>query len=79
MTEKIFETITEIISSKKGVDRNLISIDSTFDELGLDSLDAIELIADLEEAFNVTIPNTELQGIKSIRQAVDGLSGAMNN
>jgi acyl carrier protein len=79
MTEKIFETITDIISSKKGVDRNLISIDSTFDELGLDSLDAIELIADLEEAFNVTIPNTELQGIKSIRQAVDGLSGAMNN
>jgi acyl carrier protein len=79
MTEKIFETITDIISSKKGVDRNLISIDSTFDELGLDSLDAIELIADLEEAFNVTIPNTELQGIKSIRQAVDGLSAAMNN
>lgn len=79
MTEKIFETITEIISSKKGVDRNLISIDSTFDELGLDSLDAIELIADLEEAFNVTIPNTELQGIKSIRQAVDGLSAAMKN
>ena len=79
MTEKIFETITDIISSKKGVDRNLISIDSTFDELGLDSLDAIELIADLEEAFNVTIPNTELQGIKSIRQAVDGLSAAMKN
>ena len=79
MTEKIFESITDIISSKKGVDRNQISIDSTFDELGLDSLDAIELIADLEEAFNVTIPNTELQGIKSIRQAVDGLSGAMNN
>jgi acyl carrier protein len=79
MTEKIFETITDIISSKKGVDRNQISIDSTFDELGLDSLDAIELIADLEEAFNVTIPNTELQGIKSIRQAVDGLSAAMKN
>jgi acyl carrier protein len=79
MSEKIFETITEIISTKKGVEKTLISIDSTFDELGLDSLDAIELIADLEEEFNVTIPNTELQGIKSIRQAVDGLSGAMNN
>ena len=79
MSEKIFETITEIISNKKGVEKTLISIDSTFDELGLDSLDAIELIADLEEEFNVTIPNTELQSIKSIRQAVDGLSGAMNN
>jgi acyl carrier protein len=55
-----------------------VSIDSTFEELGLDSLDSIELIADMEEAFNVTIPNTELQGIKSIRNAVDGLSKALN-
>jgi acyl carrier protein len=31
----------------------------------------------LEEEFNVNIPNTELQGIKTIRQAVDGLSKAM--
>jgi acyl carrier protein len=45
--------------------------------LGLDSLDSIELIADLEEEFSVNIPNTELQGIKTIRQAVDGLSKAM--
>jgi acyl carrier protein len=35
------------------------------------------LIADLEDAFNVNIPNTELQGIKSVRQAVDGLTKAM--
>jgi acyl carrier protein len=77
MTENIFEKVAEIISTSKGISRESITIDSSFEELGLDSLDAIELIADMEEAFNVTIPNTELQGIKSIRQAVDGLAGAM--
>jgi acyl carrier protein len=66
------------LSTKKGLNKELISIDSSFEELGLDSLDSIELIADMEEAFNVTIPNTELQGIKSIRNAVDGLSKALN-
>ena len=77
MTENIFEKVADIISTSKGISRETITIDSSFEELGLDSLDAIELIADMEEAFNVTIPNTELQGIKSIRQAVDGLVGAM--
>ncbi len=66
-----------LLSYKKGINKELISIDSSFEELGLDSLDSIELIADLEDEFNVNIPNTELQGIKTIRQAVDGLSKAM--
>ena len=69
--------MSTLLSSKKGINKELISIDSSFEELGLDSLDSIELIADLEEEFNVNIPNTELQGIKTIRQAVDGLSKAM--
>lgn len=78
MSEIVFEKIATLLSTKKGVNKELISIDSTFEELGLDSLDSIELIADMEEEFNVTIPNTELQDIKSIRNAVDGLSKAMN-
>lgn len=78
MSEIVFEKIASLLSAKKGVNKELISIDSTFEELGLDSLDSIELIADMEEEFNVTIPNTELQGIKSIRNAVDGLSNALN-
>jgi|LakMenEpi03Aug12_release.lakeMendotaPanAssembly.Ray.scaffolds.fasta_scaffold00981_36 acyl carrier protein len=78
MSERVFEKIATLLSTKKGLNKELISIDSSFEELGLDSLDSIELIADMEEAFNVTIPNTELQGIKSIRNAVDGLSKALN-
>jgi acyl carrier protein len=77
MSEIIFEKIANVISSKKGVNKELITVDSTFEELGLDSLDAVELIADLEDEFNVTIPNIELQNIKSVKQAVNGLQKAM--
>jgi acyl carrier protein len=77
MSEIIFEKIATVISSKKGVNKELITVDSTFEELGLDSLDAVELIADLEDEFNVTIPNIELQNIKSVKQAVNGLQKAM--
>jgi acyl carrier protein len=78
MSEIVFEKIATLLSTKKGVNKELISIDSSFEELGLDSLDSIELIADMEEEFNVTIPNTELQNIKTIRNAVDGLAKALN-
>jgi len=78
MSEIVFEKIATLLSTKKGVNKELITIDSSFEELGLDSLDSIELIADMEEEFSVTIPNTELQNIKTIRNAVDGLSKALN-
>jgi acyl carrier protein len=78
MSEVIFESIANMLSAKKGVDRQEIKIESSFEELGLDSLDAVELISDLEEEFKVTIPNIELQNIKTIHQAVDGLQKAMN-
>jgi acyl carrier protein len=78
MNEIVFEKVATLLSRKKGVNKELITIDSSFEELGLDSLDSIELIADMEEEFNVTIPNTELQEIKTIRNAVNGLSKALN-
>jgi acyl carrier protein len=78
MSEILFERIATLLSTKKGVNKELITINSSFEELGLDSLDSIELIADMEEEFNVTIPNTELQNIKTIRNAIDGLSKALN-
>lgn len=79
MSDTIFEKIATILSTKKGINKETILIESSFEELGLDSLDAVELISDLEDEFNVTIPNVELQSIKTIRQAVDGLQKAMGS
>jgi acyl carrier protein len=79
MSESIFERIATILSTKKGIDKESILIESSFEELGLDSLDAVELISDLEDEFNVTIPNVELQSIKTIQQAVVGLQKAMGS
>jgi acyl carrier protein len=72
MAEDVFSKMADLIV-RKGIPREKITLDSSFEELGMDSLDAVELIADLEEAFNVNIPNTELQNFKTIRQAVDSL------
>jgi acyl carrier protein len=77
MSEIIFNKIATLLSSKKGINKELISIEQSFEDLGLDSLDAVELISNLEDEFNVTLPNIELQQIKTIRQAVEGIKKSM--
>jgi acyl carrier protein len=78
MSEEVFDKIKDLIVTKKGVEAEKVNIDSSFEELGMDSLDAVELVADMEEIFNVNIPNTELQNFKTIRQAVEGLQRAIS-
>jgi acyl carrier protein len=78
MSSEVFDRIKDLIVTKKGVDAEKVNIDSSFEELGLDSLDAVELVADMEEIFNVNIPNTDLQNFKTIRQAVEGLQKAIS-
>jgi acyl carrier protein len=78
MSSEVFDRIKDLIVTKKGVDAEKVIIDSSFEELGMDSLDAVELVADMEEIFNVNIPNTDLQNFKTIRQAVEGLEKAIS-
>ena len=78
MSAEVFDRIKDLIVTKKGVDAEKVNIDSSFEELGMDSLDAVELVADMEEIFNVNIPNTDLQNFKTIRQAVEGLQKAIS-
>ena len=77
MEERVFQKVRDILSEKKGVPAESIGMESSFEELELDSLDAVELIADLEEAFGVNVPNTDLQQVRTIRDAVQGLTKAL--
>ena len=51
----MIETITEILKEYTGADELNITEDTTFESLELDSLDTVELVGSLEEAFGITI------------------------
>lgn len=59
------------IASVKRIPTDKITIDSTFDELAIDSLDATNLLFSLEEEFGVSIPDAEARQIRNVRDAVD--------
>ena len=60
----MFEKICEIINEKMDIDVSEISKDSTFESLDIDSLDMVEIIMDLEEAFDVELEDA--QDLKTI-------------
>jgi acyl carrier protein len=67
LTEKV---IAEIASVKR-IPTELIKVDSTFEELAIDSLDATNLLFALEEEFGVSIPDAEARSIRNVRGAVE--------
>ncbi len=67
-----FEKVKEIIVDTLSFDADDIKIESNlFDDLGADSLDAVELNMALEEEYGFSIPDEELKNIKTVKDIVD--------
>ena len=65
-----FEKVKAIIKDKLSLDTAEITKESTFADLGADSLDIVELIMALEEEFGIEIPDEEAEKIKTVGDAV---------
>lgn len=72
--ESIASKVLEIIAKQKRIPPEQVTIDSTFQELGLDSLDAVNILFELEGAFDISISDDQARQIKSVRQMVDGVN-----
>lgn len=66
------EVIAAIAAAKK-IPPERIALDSTFEELGVDSLDSLTILFALEERFDISIPDEAARGMRRVREVVDGL------
>ena len=67
----IQEKVTAIIVDKLGVDAGEVNTEASFtNDLGADSLDTVELVMALEEAFDIEIPDEAAEGIATVGDAV---------
>jgi acyl carrier protein len=67
------QRVIDIITKHQRLEPGKVTIDSTFAELSIDSLDGMELIFEFEEAFGIAVPDTAAQQMRSVRQVVDNL------
>ena len=71
--DELEKKVLEIIAQQKRVPVENVTINSSFDELGLDSLDAVNILFELEGAFDINIPDDKARQIKSVREMVEGV------
>lgn len=65
-----FDAIKDIIVEKVNCSKEQITETATFQDLGLDSLDAVELIMNFEEKFGIEISDEEADKIKTVGDAL---------
>lgn len=67
----LLKEVSEVVAEQLGVDVAEVTEDASFiDDLGADSLDTVELVMALEEAFSVEIPDEDAEKIKTINDAI---------
>ena len=72
MADDTFETFKRCTVEVLQVQPDQVTLEAKFgDDLDADSLDLVELVMSLEEAFGIEVPEDELEGIETVGQAYE--------
>jgi acyl carrier protein len=63
----------DIIAKSKSLPPDSLSLDSSFDSLAIDSLDKINISFEVEEAFDIDIPDDALGSLRTVGDVVNGV------
>jgi acyl carrier protein len=73
----IQDTIFNIIAKEANIDIGKVTLDSTLKELDIQSLDAVQIIFEIEDHFKITLPdrdpNFDTESVKGLVEAVEKL------
>src|SRR5687767_15985577 len=66
------ERVIDIVAEQLGVSKDQVTPETSFvNDLGADSLDTVELVMELEEEFDINIPDDAAEKIQTVGQAID--------
>lgn len=71
------ERVIDIVAEQLGVEKEKVTAETSFvNDLGADSLDTVELVMELEEEFDITIPDDAAEKIQTVGQAVEHIESS---
>jgi len=74
------ERVIEIVAEQLGGDASKVTQETSFvNDLGADSLDTVELVMELEEEFDVNIPDEQAEKIQTVGQAIKFIEEAQDS
>ncbi len=74
MNGKILDSVITAIAQKKQIEPESITSTSSLTELGVTSLDALTIVFDIEEAFDIEVPGDVLESLKTVQDIMDAVS-----
>jgi acyl carrier protein len=77
--DSIEEKVVSTLATVKHIPQESITLDSSLADLGFDSLDTISLLFELENAFQISIPDERARSIRTVREIVEGVRFLKNN
>ena len=73
------ERVIGIVAEQLGVDKAKVNPETSFvNDLGADSLDTVELVMELEEEFDINIPDDSAEKIQTVGQAIEFIEQAQS-
>ncbi len=72
--EVLLQQVAELINEQTDIDIDSIKMDSEFESLGIDSLDAIEIIFEAEEKYDLSIPDRAARNMRNVGDVVKGVA-----
>ena len=76
----VAERVRDIVADQLGADKDKVTPDTSFvNDLGADSLDTVELVMELEEEFDINIPDDAAEKIQTVGQAIEFIEEAVTS
>jgi acyl carrier protein len=73
MSDDISQRVLKTIATSKRIPPETVTIESEFQQLGIDSMDAVEVLFALENEFDINIPDEEVRAVRNVRQMCEGV------
>lgn len=71
--DQVGEKVIEIIARTQRLPAGSVTLESTFEQLKIDSLDGINVVFELEKEFDIEIPDDGVSNLRSVRDTVEGV------
>ena len=73
MSDDLIQRVLKAIATSKRIPLETVTIDSEFQQLEIDSMDAVEILFALENEFDINIPDEEVRGVRNVRNMCEGV------
>ena len=75
MSDPLVQTVVAALAEVNHVPQERIGLDTTFAELGMDSLDTVTMLFELETRLQISIPDEAAKSVRTVRDVVEGIRG----